>query len=404
MYTDILIRYGEISLKGKNRKIFEQILVRNMKECLRGLGSFTMERTFGRIFIRGAEGITDDVIRRLTMIPGIVSMSPVVRTTLELDEIKQTALRVLQDALPHGGTFKVETKRANKQYPMTSPEINQELGAHLLINYPNELKTDVHHPDATVYIEVRQEETYLFSKVVAGPGGLPVGSGGRGLLLLSGGIDSPVAGWMGMRRGVTMDAIHFHSFPFTSERSKEKVIELARQIAQYSGRVRLFMLHFTEVQKAIGVNCPERLHITIMRRMMMRIATEVARRFDARVLFTGESIGQVASQTLESMEVINAVTNIPILRPLIAMDKTEIISVARKIGTFETSILPYEDCCTVFVPDAPATKPKLKDAEKAEEKLAVAELIEEALQKSSLLLISPLGMEREIPLPEAKRY
>ncbi len=395
MYSDILVRYGEISLKGKNRKLFEKILMQNIKLRIRDIGRFTIERTFGRIYLRKVNELTDKVIQRLTMIPGVVSVSPVVRAGLDLDEFKECALNVLLDALPNGGTFKVETKRANKQYPLKSPEVTRILGGHLLTNYPHELTVDVHNPDVIVYIEIREHDVYIYSKVVAGPGGLPIGASGRGLLLISGGIDSPVAGWMGMKRGVTIDALHFHSFPFTSERSKEKVIELTRILAQYSGRIRLVIGHFTDIQKAIGLHCPEKLHITIMRRMMFRMATKVADMLNAKVLLTGESIGQVASQTLESMEVINAVTNIPVLRPLITADKTEIIDIARKIGTFETSILPYEDCCTVFVPEAPATKPKIKDAEAAEVNLDIDQLIEDAINKSEVLIVTSDGIVAE---------
>lgn len=405
MYTDILIRYGEISLKGKNRKIFEKILVKNMKDGLQDLGRFQIDRTFGRVFLRNAGEHVDEIVNRLVQVPGIVSVSPVIRTSLDIESAKEMAFQVLDDALPNGGSFKVETKRANKKFPMKSPEITPAVAGYVLSNWEEtytdkKLTVDVHNPEATVYVEVRSEDIYLYSKVVYGPGGLPVGASGRGMLLLSGGIDSPVAGWMGMKRGVTIDALHFYSFPFTSERSKEKVIDLAKILARYSGKIRLFIGYFTNIQKAIGLNCPERLHITIMRRMMMRMATEIARQNGAKVLFTGESLGQVASQTVESMEVINAVTNIPILRPLVCMDKTEIIDISRKIGTYETSILPYEDCCTVFVPDAPATKPRLKDAEEAEKGMDIEGLIQDAIARSTVLIVTPEGVEAEYSLEE----
>lgn len=405
MYTDILIRYGEISLKGKNRKIFEKILVKNIKDGLQDLGRYQIDRTFGRVFLRKAGEHVDEIVNRLVQVPGIVSVSPVVRTNLDIEAAKEVAFLVLDDALPKGGSFKVETKRANKNFPMKSPEITPAVAGYILSHWEEkytdkQLTVDVHNPEATLYVEVRSEDIYLYSKVVYGPGGLPVGASGRGMLLLSGGIDSPVAGWMGMKRGVTVDALHFYSFPFTSERSKEKVIDLTKILARYSGKIRLFIGYFTNIQKAIGLNCPERLHITIMRRMMMRMATEIARQNGAKVLFTGESLGQVASQTVESMEVINAVTNIPILRPLVCMDKTEIIDISRKIGTYETSILPYEDCCTVFVPDAPATKPRLKDAEEAENGMDIEGLIQEAIARSTVLIVTPEGVEAEYSLDE----
>lgn len=402
MYADILVRYGEISLKGKNRKIFEKLLVKNIKNSLTDLGHFKIEYTFGRIYLRAVNDLADQVIERLTRIPGIVSLSPVLRSELDLDEVKKNALWVLQDALPSGGTFKVQTRRSNKQYPLNTPELNTTLGGYLLANYPSQLKVDVHHPDVIVYCEVATADVYLYSKVFQGPGGLPIGASGRGLLLLSGGIDSPVAGWLGMKRGVTIDALHFYSFPFTSERSKEKVIELTRILAGYCGKIRLVIGHFTDIQKAIGHNCPERFHITIMRRMMFRMATVIAEILNAKVLFTGESIGQVASQTLESMEVINAVTNIPVLRPLISADKTEIVALARKIGTFETSILPYDDCCTVFVPEAPVTKPKIGEAEAAEKDLEIERLISEAIQLSKILIVTPEGVEAQFSQIELK--
>ena len=401
MYTEILIRYGEISIKGKNRKVFESILVKNIKTFLQEFAPLNVEKTWGRMFIRNIQAEqVEEMIGRLKKIPGIVSVSPVVKVPLDIEQVKEMSVKVLADALPLGGRFKVEAHRANKRFEFTSPEINQILGAYLHTHSAHPLKTDVHTPESTVFVEVRDEAVYLYSKIVKGPGGLPIGSGGRGLLLLSGGIDSPVAGWMGMKRGVIMDALHFESYPFTSERSKEKVIELARILSQYSGKVRLFMGHFTEIQKAIGLNCPERFHITIMRRMMLRMATELTRLFDQKVLFTGESIGQVASQTLESMEVINAVTCIPVLRPLVCMDKTEIITIAREIGTFETSILPYEDCCTVFVPADPIIKPKISEAEKAERNLPIQVLIDQAIRESTLLIVRPNGVEEEYKIAE----
>lgn len=401
MYTDIVVRYGEISLKGKNRKIFENILIKNVKTGLKQIGDFQIERAFGRIYLRNVGKLVESVIEALIKIPGIVSVSPIVKSKLDIDDAREKALDVLNDALPSGGTFKVEAKRSNKQFSLNSPEINRAIGAHLLINFSHKLSVDVHNPDTVIHVEVRSDSINIYSRIVRGPGGLPVGSGGRGLLLISGGIDSPVAGWLGMKRGVVIDALHFYSFPFTSERSKEKVIELTRILSQYCGKIRLFIGYFTNIQKAIGLNCPEKLHITIMRRMMFRMATKIARRFGAKVLFTGESIGQVASQTLESIEVINAVTDLPVFRPLITNDKTEIIAIARKIGTYETSILPYEDCCTVFVPASPVTKPKLDQAEKAETGLDIDALIDDAINQSKVLIITPDGVQAEYNIVES---
>ena len=402
MYSEILIRYGEIGLKGKNRHVFVKQLVDNIKYALSDLEDFKMDKTYGRIYLRGIENDIEEMMKRMAKIPGIVSVSPVVKTDLEMDKMKEMALKVLEDALPEGGTCKVETTRANKQFPIASPDISKQVAGYIFANYEKDLAADMYNPEVTVFVEVRRRNTYIYSRVIEGPGGLPIGSGGRGLLLLSGGIDSPVAGWLGMKRGVTIDALHFYSFPFTSERSKEKVIDLTKILARYAGKVRLIVGHFTEIQKAIGVNCPERYHITIMRRMMFRMATEMAKRIDAKVLLTGESIGQVASQTLESMEVINAVTNLPVLRPVITMDKNEIIELSKEIDTYETSIQPYEDCCTVFVPESPVTRPKISVAEMGEEDLEIDKLINEAIEKSSMLIVTPEGVEAEYDIPEKK--
>jgi thiamine biosynthesis protein ThiI len=286
-------------------------------------------------------------------------------------------------------TFKVEARRANKQFPLQSPEIMKAVSRHVLANSgQDQLKVDVHNPELTLTVEVRETKAYVMCDVIDGPGGLPVGTAGKVMLLLSGGIDSPVAGWMAMKRGATVEAIHFHSFPFTSERAQEKVNELAKILAKHGGRVRLHNVYFTEIQKAIRKHCPEEYSVTIMRRFMMRIADRLAHKRKALALVTGESLGQVASQTLESMYTINHVTNIPILRPLIAIDKVEIMNIAKKIGTYETSILPYEDCCTIFLPKNPKTRPKVSEAEAAEAKLDIEALIEEALERTESILFT----------------
>ncbi|MGB8955071.1 MAG: tRNA uracil 4-sulfurtransferase ThiI, partial [Tumebacillaceae bacterium] len=289
-------------------------------------------------------------------------------------------------------TFKVEGRRADKRFPLTSPEIAREVATHVLKNVEG-LKVDVHNPELTLTVEVRESKAYLLCDIIPGPGGLPVGMSGKVMLLLSGGIDSPVAGWMAMKRGATVEGIHFQSFPFTSERAQEKVNDLAKILAKHGGRVRLHNVYFTEIQKAIRMHVPEEYSITIMRRIMMRIADRLAHQRKALALVTGESLGQVASQTLESMYVINNVTNMPILRPLVAMDKVDIMRIAKNIGTYETSILPYEDCCTVFMPKNPKTRPKLHEAEAAEAKLDIEALIQEALEKTETLMFNRYDAE-----------
>ncbi len=274
-------------------------------------------------------------------------------------------------------------------------EIARQVGGYILAMYDGELSVDVKNPEIVVNVEITFKGANIYSEKIKGAGGLPIGTGGKGLVLLSGGIDSPVAAWMGMRRGVAVDGIHFHSFPFTSERAKEKVVDLAKILSKVRGYMRLFVINFTEIQKQIGLKCPEEYYITIMRRYMYRISTIIAERYDYKALLTGESIGQVASQTLESMAAINHVTNIPILRPLITMDKTDIIDVARQIGTFETSILPYEDCCTVFVPEKPVIKPSIDIAVEGEKDMDIDGLIEDCINSSTLITIYPDGNTKE---------
>lgn len=385
MYTSLLVRYGEISLKGNNRPYFEDKLLDNMRRALGDLPPRRMRKTFGRVFVDLHDDL-EAVARRLQRVFGIVSMSPVATAPLEMEAIKKAALAVLKDS--PGTTFKVQTQRPNKRFPLASPEVNRQLGAYLLTHSQGQ-KVDVHHPDRIIHVEIRDEGAYIYSRIIPGPGGLPVGVTGRGLLLISGGIDSPVAGYMGMKRGLELTALHFHSFPFTSERSKEKVIDLCRVLAGYSGPFRLVVAPFTNIQKAIRQHCPEEFYVTIMRRMMFRIARAVAAKEEALAILTGESLGQVASQTLQSMAVINKVVDLPVLRPLVAWDKSEIIEVARRIGTYDISIRPYEDCCTLFVPKHPATKPPLARVEAAERNLAVAELVEECLASLEILTVEP---------------
>jgi thiamine biosynthesis protein ThiI len=378
-YDVILIRYGELALKGRNRDLFEETLVRNVKHVLRSFFKVKVRRNYGRMYVELNGEDAYEVMERLKRVFGIASFSPTIQVDPDIENIKERALALIQQMNPQPRTFRVETRRADKRYPIPSMEVNRKVGTHILRALP-QIKVDVHQPEAVVNIEIRTEGTYISCETIPGPGGLPVGVSGKVQLLLSGGIDSPVAGWMMMKRGVTLEAIHFHSYPFTSERSLQKVRDLAQKLAMWGGTIRLHVVPFTEIQTAIREKCPEDYLITIMRRFMMRISERIAEETKAKALATGESLGQVASQTLESMDTINKVISIPLLRPLVAMDKTEITEISRRIDTYELSILPYEDCCTVFTPKNPVTRPKPYVAERFEQSLDVDSLVEAAVQ------------------------
>lgn len=386
MTTLFLIRYGEIALKGKNRAFFEKTLLQNIKKALRDLAPCRIYRTHGRHFVEVTEGDATAVAKRLQEIFGIVSISPVAVADLSLEAIKAAALEEFAKVARPGIRFKVNTKRANKQFPLNSMEVSAKVGAHLLKNLSG-LVVDMHEPEAVLDLEIREEKAFIYTERLPGLGGLPVGVAGKGMLLLSGGIDSPVAGYLALKRGVTLEALHFHSPPFTSERAKEKVIDLCRRLAYYGGKINLHLVHFTEVQKELRLKTPERLMVTLMRRLMFRIAQRLAEKRGALALITGESLGQVASQTMESMNVIERVTYLPVLRPLIGMDKHEIMALAQKIETYPISIRPYEDCCTLFLPDFPATRPRLQQVEEAEKALDIEALVAGCLEKTEVLTI-----------------
>ena len=386
MQRKILIRYSEIALKGKNRHFFEQALSRNLKQAVKNTGT-QIVRLHGRFLAVAPEGKTAAVMEKLQKVFGVVSLSEVFPASRDLAGIKETAAAVVASLPRNLNTFKVETKRADKSFPLTSPEVNNAIGAFLLGQFPH-LKVDVHQPLFTLFIEIGPEEILLYHDSIAGPGGLPVGVSGKGLLLLSGGIDSPVAGWLAMKRGLSIEALHFHSFPFTSLRSREKAADLCRMLARYGHAVPFNLLSLTEVQKEIRARCPEELAIILLRRMMVRAAEALSRKRGLQALITGESLGQVASQTLESLNVISAATRMLILRPLIGMDKVEIVNRARAIDTYEISIRPYEDCCTFFVPRHPATRPTLERVEKAEEALEIERLLENILDTLETVIIT----------------
>jgi len=393
----VVIRYGEIALKGKNRGQFIGQLEKNVAFALRELTDWELRRTHGRLFVEftrdlpwenGGSHLADQVLARLQRVFGVVSASLAVRTELSLEAVQHAAAVVMAAArrrLPREPvTFKVECRRPNKGFPLTSPEVARLVGAHLLRTLPG-LRVDVHHPDLTVEVELR-EQAYINASLVAGPGGLPVGVSGRGMVLLSGGIDSPVAAWLALKRGIEVQAVHFHSFPFTSERAKEKVLDLCKVLAPYAaGTLVLHVVHFTEVQKVLQSDGPPELLTILMRRAMMRLAGRIAAETGALALITGESVGQVASQTLESLLVTNAAASLPVLRPLITYDKTEIMELARRIGTYEISIRPYQDCCALFVPRHPKTRPRLAAVERVEAGLELADLLTEAVNTREVL-------------------
>lgn len=389
MNTIILVRYEEIFLKGLNRPVFEAKLIRNMKRVLYGLGPVNIEKAQSRIYVEPEreDYPTDEAIKRLTKVFGIASVSPVLKIETDWDALYQKSVEMARELVKknHYKTFKVETKRADKRFPLNSMEVSSELGGIILQELP-ELKVNVNEPDFVLYVEIR-EFTYIYSEIIPGVRGLPVGSNGQATLLLSGGIDSPVAGWMVAKRGVHLEAVHFYSYPYTSERAKDKVIRLAKIMSQYTLGMRLHIVPFTEIQLAINQKCPHEYLTIIMRRFMMKIAERIAIQSGSLGLVTGEAIGQVASQTMESLLVTNSAVSMPVYRPCIGMDKNEVIEISRKIGTYETSILPYEDCCTVFVARHPVTKPQLDKTVAYEAVLDADELIQKALNDTEVITI-----------------
>ena len=380
----ILVKNGELALKGLNRSTFEDILVKNMKRRLiHSVGKFTFTKSQSTIIIEPNEEDLDfeKAVEVIGKVFGIAGYSRAALSEKDLEDIKNVALSYLGDDLRSVKTFKVNAKRSDKKFPLTSPELCREVGAHLLRNIPS-LKVDVHNPDIIVTVEVRDKHVFIHGNQIKGAGGMPVGSAGRVALLVSGGIDSPVAGWMMAKRGLQLTAIHFAAPPYTSKRAEMKVRELVSIVSKYSGRVNFAVVNFTEIQETIREKCPEELFTIIMRRLMMKIAVRLAERDGCGALVTGESLGQVASQTLGALACTNAVSTIPVFRPLIGMDKDEIITISRKIGAFETSVLPYEDCCTVFTPKHPRTRPTLELIEKAESAVDWDEMIERAIAET----------------------
>jgi len=384
MYKAFLIKYAEIGLKGKNRHVFENILRDQIQYHLDKLGEFEVTREQGRIFVSCPDVYDfDETIEELQKVFGVAGICPVVVVeSTDWDVITEEALKYVDEFYEDKNfTYKVEAKRADKRYPITSPEMCRKLGESILYRFMDQgIKVDVHDPKVRIWVEVRNK-SYIYSHIIPGPGGMPVGSGGKGMLLLSGGIDSPVAGYMIAKRGVALEATYFHAPPYTSERAKQKVVDLARIISAYTGPIKLNIVNFTDIQLYIYEQCPHEQLTIIMRRYMMRIAEKLALDSKCLGLITGESIGQVASQTMQSLVATNAVCTLPVYRPLIAFDKQDIVTISEKIKTYETSILPYEDCCTIFVAKHPVTHPILSVIEKSETHLEekIEELVKEAL-------------------------
>ena len=379
----IIIRYSEIHLKGNNREFFESALISNIKTALKGF-DYDFSRTNGRYVIRNFDEMRlDEIVDTVKNVFGVHSLSVAEEVESDYGKIAAAALQFA----PSTGTFKVSTNRADKRFPMQSMTVSAEIGGEILEKHPN-LTVDLFNPQNVVNIDIRENgKTFVFSQVIKAVNGMPVGTGGKGIVMLSGGIDSPVAAYMMAKRGMTLRALHFHSFPYTSMQAKQKVLDLAKIVKRYTLHMTVDVVSFTEIQTAIHEKCPEEYMITIMRRFMMRIAERIAKNNNAGAIITGESLGQVASQTLESLTSTNSVATLPVFRPLIGFDKDEIIEISQKIGAFETSILPYEDCCTIFLPKRPVTKPRLSAVEKVESVLDVDALVENALRNIETIVI-----------------
>ena len=401
-----IVRCGEVALKGMNKPYFEKKLADRVRNSLVDLGlassrapkddegvkkGIEVKRHQGLIYIRSPKEIPEDeIIRRVSKVFGVASVSPAVEAESDLDKIGEEAVKFMNRLIETKGikTFKVYAKRADKNFPVKSPDIARQIGAKVLIGC-KVLRVDVHDPDCKLFVDLREDETYIYDQKIDGMGGLPLGTNGKGLVLFSGGIDSPVAAWMMAKRGMIIEAMHFHSYPYTSDRAKEKVERLCGIVASYGGRIRMHIVNLLPVQEEIGKNCPEEETTILVRRFMMRIAEKIAQKNKCMMLITGENLGQVASQTAEALVVTDATVSMPVMRPLIGMDKIEIMDRAKEIGTYETSIEPYEDCCTVFLPKHPTTKPKLERIEESESKLDVEALVAAAVESEETVDIEP---------------
>lgn len=390
MYNILIAKYGEIGVKGKNRYIFENKLIRNIRNMLKSIGKFNVYKEYGRIYIDVDDSNYEEVMNEVRKVFGVVGVCPAMKREKDYQVLKDTALLMLEEKVKNGAkTFKIQSKRGDKSFPMTSQEMSIDIGGYVLTNINNpDVSVDVRNPEVKITCEYRNEHTLVYADSVEGYGGLPIGTNGKAMTLLSGGIDSPVASWLVAKRGVDIEAVHFHSYPFTNERSQEKVRELAKILSKYCGPIKLHMVNTLNIQKAIAENCNEEETTILSRRFMMRIAEKIGQIRYCDSIITGESIGQVASQTMQGLVCTNASVSVPVFRPLIAMDKIDIIKIAEEIGTYETSIIPEADCCSLFSPKKPVTKPRLERIEKSEEKLDVEALIDSAIEKSVVETIS----------------
>lgn len=389
MYNILIAKYGEIGVKGKNRYIFENKLIRNIRNMLKPMGKFNVYKEYGRIYIDVDDSNYEAVIEEVRKVFGVVGVCPAIKRDQDYDLLKETALYMLKERVAQGAkTFKVASKRGDKSFRLTSQEMSIDIGGYVLSKLNNpDIRVDVRNPEVTITCEYRKEHILVYTDAVAAYGGLPLGTNGKAITLLSGGIDSPVASWLVAKRGVDIEAVHFHSYPFTNERSQEKVRDLARILSKYCGPIKLHMVNILDIQKAIAEKCNEEETTILSRRFMMRIAEEIARSRYCDALITGESIGQVASQTMQGIVCTNAAVSLPIFRPLIAMDKVDIIKLAEEIGTYDTSIIPETDCCALFSPKKPVTKPRLERIEKSESKLDVEGLIKATVEASVMEVI-----------------
>lgn len=387
-----IIRCGEVALKGMNKPYFERLLVERIRRSLKGHKGIEIRREEGLIVLRAPEDLASElIIKSISKVFGVDSISPAIEVESTMEAIGEGAVTYMKSLAEreNEATFKVEAKRSEKNFPLKSPEIAREIGGRILASY-NNLKVDVHNPQIRIYIHVRRDRTFIFEQKISGFGGLPLGTNGKGLILLSGGIDSPVAAFLMAKRGMFIEAVHFHSYPYTSERAWEKVESLAKILAEYCGLIKVHSVNLLPIQEAIAENCPEDEMTILIRRFMMKIAEKIAADTSSLMLITGENLGQVASQTAEALVVTDHAVNLPVMRPLIGMDKSDIIKIARDIGTYETSILPYEDCCTVFLPKHPKTKPKLAAILESESLLDEKTLIESALANKELFTIKAI--------------
>ncbi|WP_419824251.1 tRNA uracil 4-sulfurtransferase ThiI [Anoxybacterium hadale] len=386
-----IVRCGEVALKGLNKPYFERMLVDRIKRVLKKYEGAEVRRHEGLIFVKTPMELEQDMVAGdISKVFGVASISPAVEVASDIEEIGDAAIEYMLRLIEKKGikTFKVDAKRADKSFPIKSPDIGRIIGAKVLIGC-KVLKVDVHRPDCLLFVDVRRDKSYIYEQKISGFGGLPLGTNGKGLVLLSGGIDSPVAAWMMAKRGMLIEAVHFHSYPYTSERAQEKVEDLARIVATYCGRFKLHTINLLPIQELIVQHCPEEETTILVRRFMMKIAEKVAKETECGMLITGENLGQVASQTAESLIVTDQSVQMPVMRPLIALDKVDIMDTARNIGTYETSILPYEDCCTVFLPKHPVTKPRLSRILESESKLDVDKLVDEAVASRETITIYP---------------